>query len=58
MVTQADWKEKLTDAQKKHLKENGALSLDCFKADREWQKSTGARCIECEVIAVKLGLEQ
>lgn len=54
------WHSKLTKAEKRHIKEDascGLVSIERFKRTVKWQKENNADCIECRLIAQKLGIE-
>jgi hypothetical protein len=59
------WKDKLTAAERKHLRDMGIYTLRELRETREYQRhlkelprAGGEPCHECKHIAVKLGIEK
>ena len=56
--TLPQWKQKLTAAERHHLDETGAPTLDAFRRNRKGQAGNEIICLECAHIARKLGIEE
>ena len=51
------WQEKLTKAERKHLRETKTRNLTDLKENLLYQKTHDIRCHECLHIAIKIGME-
>ena len=55
--TLPQWKKRLTQAQLRHLREQGITSRQKLINDLVHQRRTGLRCWDCEAIASRAGVE-